>query len=68
MASIVNREPWWVSPPLRGQDELTCEWVYLLVYDDGSFGVDSVRPSDEEILQRRGCRISESMKEDPNFR
>lgn len=60
-AEIQSREPWWREPPKEGQDPLDCAWGYLVVYADGSVEFDeSVRPSDEEILNRKGCRLSRS--------
>lgn len=60
MRTLVDREPWWAQPPRRGQDELECTWGWLETYSDGSFEFDaSTRPSDEEIKNRRGCRLYE---------
>lgn len=55
-ARLVSREPWWVTPPRPGQDELSLEWGYLEVYDNGEFRFIRERPSDVEILKRKSCR------------
>lgn len=54
---IVSREPWWHMPPLPDQDELTCQWEWLVLWSDGSFTVDPSRPTDEEIANRKSCRL-----------
>lgn len=54
---VVSKEPWWAIPPEIGQNELEVEWGYLVRYYDGSWGFDNTRPSDEEIIARKGCRI-----------
>ncbi len=58
MRQLLSREPWWALPPQNGQDEMECDWGWLLMYSDGSFFFDtSTRPSDEEIKARKGCRL-----------
>lgn len=54
---LVSREPWWASPPKPGQDELTCDWGWLESWSDGSWRFDPTRPTDEEIRNRKGCRL-----------
>ena len=54
--TLVSREPWWHKPPAPGEDEMSCTWVYLELWSDGSFKVDPTRPSDEEIRNRKSCR------------
>jgi hypothetical protein len=56
MAALISREPWWAKPPAPGQDELSLEWGYLEVYENLEFRFVPIRPSDEEIRQRKGCR------------
>ena len=58
MANLISREPWWFLPPKPGQDEMTCVWGYLEHYDDGGFVFVHERPSDEEIANRKGCRLA----------
>lgn len=58
---IVKREPWWNLPPARGEDELSARWGYLVWYDDGSHDFDAdTRPSDDEIINRKSCRLPDS--------
>ncbi|GGM29137.1 hypothetical protein ACFQDN_20540 [Pseudomonas asuensis] len=57
MAKLISREPWWAKPPEPGQDELNLEWGYLEIYDNLEFNFVSIRPSDEEIRLRKGCRV-----------
>lgn len=55
---LVSREPWWALPPQPGQVELDCEWGWLEVYSDGTCEFDcTTRPTDAEILARKGCRL-----------
>ncbi|HHI71504.1 MAG TPA: hypothetical protein ENJ91_10910 [Rhodobacteraceae bacterium] len=54
---LVSREPWWAYPPRPGQSELEVEWGYLETYDDGTLRFVRERPSDEEILNRKSCRL-----------
>lgn len=61
--TLISREPWWFHPPLQGQDDMTCQWGYLELYSDGSTRMDPQRPSDEEIMHRKGCRLPESLRE-----
>ncbi|TWI53683.1 hypothetical protein IQ22_02288 [Pseudomonas duriflava] len=56
MTTLISREPWWASPPYPGQNELDLEWGYLEVYDSLEFRFVHVRPTDEEIINRKGCR------------
>nr|WP_137887627.1 hypothetical protein [Pseudomonas sp. 2FE] len=60
MAKLLSREPWWASPPAPGQNEMDLEWGYLEHYDDLEFIFVHERPSDTEIINRKGCRLSES--------
>jgi hypothetical protein len=55
--TLLSREPWWVKPPIEGQDEMACEWVFVEFYSDGSYRVIPVRPTDEEIKNRKACRL-----------
>ena len=55
--TMVSREPWWRTPPGPGQDEMTCVWEWLILWSDGTFTVDSTRPTDAEIRARKGCRL-----------
>ncbi|GLO32884.1 MULTISPECIES: hypothetical protein [Pseudomonas] len=58
MKQLVTREPWWAQPPKPGQSDKDCTWGYLERFDDGSFSFDQAnRPSDEEIQNRKGCRV-----------
>ncbi len=54
---LVSREPWWRVPPAAGQDEMTCVWEYLMTWSDGTISVDPSRPTDEEIRNRKSCRL-----------
>ncbi len=56
--TLISREPWWAKPPAPGQDEMECAWGWLEFYSDGSWQVDNTRPTDEEIRNRPGCRLS----------
>ena len=57
MAKLISREPWWAKPPEQEQDELSLEWGYLEIYDNLEFRFVSIRPSNEEIRLRKGCRV-----------
>ncbi|WP_253595403.1 hypothetical protein [Burkholderia multivorans] len=60
MPALVSREPWSEKPPQPGQSEFECVWGWLELYDDGTFRFDaSTRPSDQQIEQRKGCRLPE---------
>jgi hypothetical protein len=63
MAVLISREPWWAKRPEPGQDELSVEWGYLCIYDNLTFEFDEIRPSDNEIRARKGCRISAEFPE-----
>jgi hypothetical protein len=60
MRQIVNKEPWWAAPPKPGQDESELEWGWLVTYSEGEprFEFVKQRPSDDEIRQRKSCRIT----------
>jgi len=61
MKTLFSREPWWAKAPLPGQADLELEWGYLVIYQvDGvfEFEFDQTRPSVDEIVNRKGCRIS----------
>lgn len=60
--TVVSREPWWNKPPAPGQDEMTCDWVYLELWSDGTFSVDHMRPADDEIRARKSCRSESDLK------
>nr|BFE89716.1 hypothetical protein GCM10020185_02520 [Pseudomonas brassicacearum subsp. brassicacearum] len=55
-----KKEPWWASPPKPGQDESELEWGWLVIYSEGEprFEFIKERPSDEQIRQRKGCRVT----------
>jgi len=57
MRQIMQKEPWWAAPPQPGQDESELEWV---IYSEGEprFEFIKERPSDEQIRQRKGCRVT----------
>lgn len=59
MRQIVNKEPWWAAPPKPGQDESELEWGWLVTYSEGEprFEFVKERPSDDEIRNRRSCRV-----------
>lgn len=57
--TLISREPWWARPPAPGQDESTCDWGWLEIYSDRTFRFDPVRPTDEEIRNRKGCRVAQ---------
>ena len=57
--TLISREPWWARPPAPGQDERTCDWGWLEIYSDGTFRFDPTRPSDDEIRNRKGCRVAQ---------
>lgn len=57
MPELISREPWWAERPKPGQLDEDVEWGYLEHFDDGSFNFVHTRPSDEEIRNRKGCRI-----------
>ena len=54
---LISREPWWAHPPRPGQSELDVEWGYLETWSDGTFRFVRQRPSDEEIKNRKSCRL-----------
>jgi hypothetical protein len=56
---LISREPWWRTPPKPGQSELALDWGYLEIWSDMSFRFVAERPSDQEILQRKGCRLGD---------
>lgn len=56
--TVVSKEPWWATPPQPGQDELEVDWGYLIFFEDCSWLFDDTRPSDQEIKDRKGCRLS----------
>ncbi len=61
MKTLFSREPWWANAPRAGQSDFELEWGYLEIYQvDGrfEFEFDRTRPSDSEIINRKGCRIS----------
>ncbi|EJL04073.1 MULTISPECIES: hypothetical protein [Pseudomonas] len=60
MRQIVQKEPWWASPPRPGQDESELEWGWLVVYSEGEPRFEFVRerPTDEQIRRRKGCRVT----------
>ncbi|MGH8349719.1 MAG: hypothetical protein ACRES5_24630 [Pseudomonas sp.] len=60
MRQIISKEPWWARPPEPGQDELKLEWGWLVHYSEGEprFEFIRERPTDEEIRQRKSCRIT----------
>ncbi len=35
MRQIMQKEPWWASPPKPGQDESELEWGWLVIYSEG---------------------------------
>jgi hypothetical protein len=54
---IISKEPWWANPPVHGQREESIEWGYLLMFSDGTWVFDDTRPSKEEIMGRKSCRL-----------
>lgn len=58
MAKLISREPWWAKRPTEGQQDKDVDWGYLEIYDDCSFQFDPTRPTDEEIANRKSCRIA----------
>jgi len=62
MREILSKEPWWARPPQPGQAESQLEWGWLVIYSDGEARFEFVheRPTDEQIRQRKGCRIAPS--------
>lgn len=62
----VSREPWWSWPPSQGEDELKAEWGWLVWYDSGAPVFDtSTRPTDEQIKNRKSCRLPETCLDPP---
>ncbi len=56
--TLVSREPWWEVPPAPGEDELSCRWGWLELWSDGTFRFNTeTRPTEQEIRERKGCRI-----------
>lgn len=64
--TLISREPWWAVPPRPDQTEMECDWGWLELWSDGSFRFDPTRPSDEEIANRKACRIPSSFTQDAN--
>lgn len=60
MPALISKEPWWAKRPQPGESDADVEWGYLEHYDDGTFNFDPTRPTDEEIRNRKGCRILSS--------
>lgn len=60
MRTIINKEPWWAAPPTPGQKESELEWGWLVIYSEGEprFEFLKLRPSDDEIRNRKSCRIT----------
>lgn len=56
-AKVVSREPWWASPPKPGQTDEDLVWGYLERLSSGDFRFNPERPSDDEIRNRKGCRL-----------
>ena len=56
---LMSREPWWRTPPKPGQPESELDWGYLEIWSDMSFRFIEERPSDQEIRQRKGCRLGD---------
>ncbi|EIK97107.1 hypothetical protein PMM47T1_08196 [Pseudomonas sp. M47T1] len=56
--TLISREPWWARPPAPGQDEATCDWGWLEIYSDRTLRFDPTRPTDDEIRNRKGCRVA----------
>lgn len=60
MRQILSKEPWWEFPPQHGQDESELEWGWLVTWNEGEprFEFVKQRPSDDEIRERKSCRIT----------
>ena len=60
MRQIVSKEPWWAKPPRQGQDESELDWGWLVTYSEGEprFEFVKQRPSQDEIRNRKSCRIT----------
>lgn len=54
---ILSREPWWAAAPEDGQTEADVSWGYLELHSDGTWHFDDTRPSDDEIKNRKSCKI-----------
>ncbi len=57
MSKLIEREPWWATRPEPGQTDAEVNWGWLEHYDDGTFIFVNERPTDEEIRQRKSCRL-----------
>lgn len=57
MAQLLSREPWWAKRPEPGQSDCDVEWGYLEHYDDGQFVFNPSRPTQQEIENRKSCRL-----------
>jgi hypothetical protein len=60
MRQILSKEPWWEFPPQPGQDESELDWGWLVTWNEGEprFEFVKQRPSDNEIRNRKSCRIT----------
>ncbi len=60
MGKIISKEPWWATPPRPGQQDSDLKWGWLIVEEGGVVRFDdSNRPSNEEIANRKACRVLE---------
>ena len=60
MRQILSKEPWLAVPPQPGQDESELDWGWLVTWNEGEprFEFVKQRPSDNEIRNRKSCRIT----------